>query len=110
MKALYIIACCMFIAAIACQVNASRHVGDALAVRAKALSADESGRAVAKQEGDASLAIAKKYTLAGAYAAVLGIVLWVGSWIKGRRTARRLTPVWPLVLLIAYVMLNLVMV
>jgi hypothetical protein len=48
--------------------------------------------------------------LAGACAAVLGIALWAGSWIKGNQTARRLTPVWPLVLLIAHVMLGLVMV
>ncbi len=110
MKALYIIACCMFIAAIACQLNALRHAGQAATVLAKAVSADESGRAAANQEADASGRIHRKYSVAGMSAALLGAASWVGSWTEGRRTTRRLTPVWPLVLLIAYVMLNLVMV
>jgi hypothetical protein len=110
MKALYIIACCMFLAAIACQLKALGHAGHSTTVLAEAASLDESGRAMARQQADASLRIATTYSLAGVVTAGLGIALWAGSRIRGRRATGRLTPVCPLVLLIAYVMLSLVMV
>ena len=102
MKALYIIAYCMLVAAIACQLNSLRHAGHSAMGLAKAASVGEAESVAARQEADADARRCDRYALAGIVLAALGVVLWVGCWTAGKRVNKRLTPVWLVVLLIAY--------
>ena len=102
MKALYVIACCVLVAAIACQLNSLRHAAHSMTVLAKAASVGEAESVAAKQEADADARDCDRSSLAGMVLAALGVVLWIGSWAAGRQHNKRLTHVWMLVLLIAY--------
>ena len=105
MKILYILACCLLVSAVALDISGKNQYSFSARGRARSLKAQPAEQERIKQESQAALAIGNRLALAGMVAAVGGLVLWIASAIVGRMQERRLTPVLPLVLLAAYVLL-----
>jgi len=110
MKPLYIIACCLFLAAIALDITAKRHFSAATRALAKSAGRGQLEKAQAWDKADAAVQVGSRFGFAGLVAAGLGLGSWFASFAKGKRQGKRLTPVIPLSLLIMYVMLVPVMV
>lgn len=106
MKTLYVLACCLFLAAIAvdlagkrCYSLAERYGGQH---RRDLYEIDHSGEGLLSFD---CLALGDHFTKLGVVMAAIGIVLWLASVIQGKRRSKRMWPVVPLVLLVAYVLL-----
>jgi hypothetical protein len=93
MKLLYLIACFLLLAAIAADFCGKSYYSDA----AGTANTDHERSITALRVGHAC-------TVAGSILAMLGVVFWAVSMVKGKR----LTPI-PLVLLIAYIMLSVLL-
>jgi hypothetical protein len=103
-KSLYIYAYCLFIAAIAADLGAKGYYSRAARTIATAAS-DAGARASANGEKDALLHTGNCLVMAGLILAGLGLLSWVVSMAWGRR----LTPL-PLVLFLAYLLVNFLIV
>ena len=110
MKALYVLACCSFLAAILCDLCAKRQFSASAVGVARSVALGEPEQASARQEADAARHTGSGLALAGLFAAGLGVASWAVSMVQAVRLGKRLTPVIPLILLIAYAMLYLLMV
>lgn len=107
-KALYVLACCGFLAAILCDLSAKRHFSASAVGVARSVALGEPEQASARQGADAALHTGSGLALAGLFAAGLGVASWAVSMVQAVRLGKRLTPVIPLILLIAHAMLHLV--
>jgi hypothetical protein len=103
-KLMYLIACCLFLAAIASNWSAERHYATAAITTAKSTKLDEFERNAAMHRPNAEIQIGARLGIAGLFAACLGVVAWVGSFTIGRRRGKRITPVIPLILCCTYLM------
>ena len=104
MKALYVIACCLFLTAFASEWVSEDHYTTAMVAIAKSIGLTEAEQTKAKALSIVEVQVGNRYCLAGLFAAGLGVAAWIVSFTRGRREGRRLTPVIPLVLCVAYVM------
>ena len=104
MKTLYVIACCLFLAAIVSDVTSKRHYATAAIGRAKSINLSDFERKTASDKSHAEVQIGTRFGITGMVAAGLGAAAWIASFTSGRRKGRRLTPVIPLILCVAYVM------
>jgi hypothetical protein len=104
MKYLYVIACCLLVAAIVADGWGKRYYSKATLIMAKSQS-HHSNRDVASANADAAISTGKIFTNGGFALAVLGVVLWAASMAEDKR----FTPV-PMALLALYIGLFLIMV
>ena len=108
MRILYIVACCLLMAAVVLDIAGKNRFSFAARCRAKSLMAEPPKEGRIKQESNAALAVGNRLATGGMVAAAGGLLVWIASAIVGRNQERRLTPVLPLGLLAAYVLLFLV--
>ena len=104
MKTLYAIACCLFLAAIASKFVAEQHFATATIDRAKSYRLGDVQPMKSRHRSEAEVQIGNRFVFAGLPVAGLGIAAWIASSAQGRREGKRLTPIIPSVLCIAYVM------
>lgn len=108
MKTLYIIACCLFLVAIASSLIGKRYHAVAIQVMNRSTGAESS---LAVESFYKIYGLASKghsFYLFGIEATVLGLGLWLVSFVIGRRKGQRLTQVLPIGLVIAYIMLTVI--
>ncbi len=110
MKTLYVIACCLFLAAIVLDGYGKHYASTAAQISAKAVEASESDRAFARQESDAGLHKCALLNGLGMVTAAAGLPVWLASLILAKRRGKRMSPVLPLVLFVGYLLLFCVMV
>ena len=104
MKTLYIIACCLFLAAIACDETCKNYYTTAMVIRAKSMRFSDLEKAKAIALADTKGRIGLGFGLTGLLTAGIAVVAWIMSAIKGGRAGKRLTPVIPLILCVVYLM------
>ena len=107
MLARYIIACLCLLVAIGCEMAAKRCYAHAAIITAEATSQKQAESAAVRQQASSAAAQGNWFSLAGLGAVLLGIAFWILSARQGWREERRLSPVLPLALAIAYIMLML---
>jgi hypothetical protein len=110
MKTLHIMACCLFLAAIVADFGGKSYYSTAATTLAKAVAAGRTDDATARVEANAALSTGNRLTSLGMVIATIGLAVWLTSIILGRRQGRRMSPVVPLVMFAAYVLLFLLMV
>ena len=101
MKTLYIISCVLLFAAVVAEANAKRYCSIAVQANARSVLLLRSEQTDARQKAKAAFCAANKFTSAGLAMAGLGVASWLVSMSKGRKG----TPVIPLSLAAAYVLL-----
>jgi hypothetical protein len=108
MRILYILASCLLVCAVALDIAGKNQCSFAARSRARSLKAQRTERERIEQESKTALAIGNRLTMGGMVAAAGGLLFWIASAIVGQNQGRRLTPVLPLGLLAAYVLLFVV--
>jgi hypothetical protein len=110
MKTLYIIACCLFLAAIAFDVTCKHYYTTAMVIRAKSMRFSDLEKAKAIVLADTKGRIGLGFGLTGLLTAGIAVAAWIMSATKGGRAGKRLTPVIPLILCVVYLIEMLTMV
>jgi hypothetical protein len=105
MKTLYILAWCMFVAAIVLDFCGKTFYSRAATGMARATMIDQEERLPAIEEAHAAARSADCFAWAGMIFAGLGLVFWVASMVKGKNIT-----LIPFLLFVAYIMLFLLMV
>ena len=105
MKTLYILACCLLACAVILDLAGKNSYSFSARSRARCLKAQPTELERIKQECKAALALGDRLTMGGMVAAAGGLLFWIASAIVGRNRGKRLTPVLPMGLLAAYVLL-----
>lgn len=102
MKALYVTSCLMFLLAVACNLAAKHEYSGAMRVNAAAVGIGDVAAVSAQTDGGRLVVRGERMEVTGWVTVVCSMVLWAGSWMVGRKQGKRLTPVVPAVLLVAY--------
>lgn len=110
MKIAYIMACCLLMLAVILDLSSKRSYSISARCRARCLTVEPSQQESIKAESMAALTLGNNLLLGGMIAAGLGLAFWLAAFYLKKIDDKRLTPVVPLVLLIAYVMLFFLMV
>jgi hypothetical protein len=112
MKALYLLASCLLVAAIVACLCGKGYYSKAAQTIAIAYSANQgqAARELAQERAHAAIGTGHCYEGAGLGLAALGLVSWVQSWIKSKVMGRRLTPVPLVTLLVLYLAVQFVLV
>ncbi|MDY0167731.1 MAG: hypothetical protein RBS80_14380 [Thermoguttaceae bacterium] len=105
MRNLHIAACCLLVSAIALDIASKTRYSLAARWRAEGVEAQPTEQEHVKQESETALAGGNRLALGGLVTAFGGLVLWCASVVVGRTQGRRFTPVIPLALLAAYMLL-----
>lgn len=105
MKTAYILACCLLVLAVVLDLASKRSYSMANRARAMSIKADHSQWAAIKANAVAVGSVGDRQLMGGMIAAGLGLAFWLASAFMKKFDDKRLTPVVPLVLLIAYGML-----
>ena len=105
MKTAYILACCLLVLAVVLDLGSKRSYSISARCRARCLTVEPSQQESIKAESKAALTLGNRLLLWGMIAAGLGLAFWFVSALMKKFDDKRLTPVVPLVLLIAYGML-----
>jgi hypothetical protein len=105
MKTAYILACCLLVLAVVLDLGSKRSYSISARGRARCLTVEPSQQEGIKAESKAALILGNRLLLGGMFAAGLGLTFWLASVYLKKFDDKRLTPVVPLVLLIAYGML-----
>ena len=106
MKGLYFLACGLLAISIIMESFAKHYFSTASVTVARAIALSSSERSEAHNESDALGKTGRRFSLAGITLAIVGLCLWVFS-LRGEK---RMTPVLPISLLAAYVLLLFLMV
>jgi hypothetical protein len=85
MKALTVLACCLFLVAIGLELIGKASYSTAAQSIAKAAGRDPASQARAKEKADTALRMGQRDTGGGAIVAALGITCWLLSLVKGSR-------------------------
>ena len=111
MKALYLLASCLLVAAIVACLCGKGYYSKAAQTIAIAYTASQGQVAheLAEKRAHAAIDTGRSYEGAGLVLAALGLVSWVQSWIKSKAMGRRLTPVPLVILLIVYLIAQFVL-
>ena len=102
MKTLYIASCLMFLLAVVCNLAAKHEYSGALRVRAVAVGIGGAAAMPVQAEGGRLVVQGERIEVVGWVAVACAIVLWGGAWMVGRKQGKCLTPLVPVVLLVAY--------
>ena len=103
MKTLYIIACCLFLTAIAFDLTCKNYYTTALMIRAKSMSFSDLERTKAIVLANTNGQTGFGFGLAGLFTAGLAVAAWIMSATMDRRDGKRFTPAIPLLLCVVYV-------
>jgi hypothetical protein len=105
MRILYIVACCFLLAAVVLDIAGKDRFSFAARCRARSLEAESTEKEQIKQESKAALALGNRLAMGGMVAAAGGLLVWIASAMVGLNQKRRWTPLLPLGLLAAYILL-----
>jgi hypothetical protein len=110
MKMFYVLACCLFLAAITTDLAGKHYALQTATISAGAVAGSQSEQALAHLESDAAAHKSDFFTALGMVIAAIGLGAWLASAILGRRQGRRMRPIVPLAMFVAYVLVFLVIV
>ena len=110
MKALYLLAWCLVIAAIVACLCGKGYYSKAAQTIALAYTASQ-GQAARElaQKAQAAIGTGHCYEGAGLGLAAVGLAFWLASWIKSKAMGRQLTPVPLVILFIMYLIAQFVL-
>jgi hypothetical protein len=106
MKSFYVAACCLLLAAIAADFCSKSFYHNAASAVARAIVNERTNQSSAKEESTASLQNGNRCVVVGLVLALMGLL----SWLWAIRKGNRLSPVIPLALMFAYVVMSLMLV
>ena len=108
MKRCYIAACILLFMALVSDVVGKHYYSTAMGVRARAAGQDATAYVAAGHESDVAVVIGNWFNGAGMFLALFGIIVWVGSMLKGNRERTQPPSFVPFTLAVVYVIVYMV--
>ena len=105
MKTTYISACGLLLCAILFDLSAKRGFAYVADRKARCLTAEQEMQENVKEECETALKYVHQQTISSIVSGILGFGFWIISVVRQKAMGKRLTPVLPLVLLIAYALI-----
>lgn len=110
MKTLHILACCLFLAAIAADLCGKCYHSRAMRCNAELIRAGRFSDASARADAEAAMHTGNGLVALGMVTAAIGLIAWLSSAILAKWQGKRVAYALPLAVFVAYVLLFCVMV